>query len=126
MSRAEWRRKHTISISSAINSGMAASLDHLNSQSFKEQLHSKFQVHAAGSAPLTLELIAVEEPTTTPSIELFCLLFLGPTAPILRQQTWGFSHAKLGSLELFMTARSSGPEGTTYEVVFNRVRKKQP
>ena len=115
-----------ILLNSAINSAMLGSLDHLNSQTFKDQLHSKFQVQAAGFAPLTLELIAVEEPKTAANIELFCLHFLGPATPILRQQTWEFRHAKLGSLELFMTARSSGAEGTTYEVIFNRVCQQQP
>jgi hypothetical protein len=103
---------------------MAAPLDSINSQSFKDQLHTKFQVQASDSAPVTMELIKVNEPPTATHLELFLLHFLGPAAPVLRQQIWEFQHPKLGSLHLFMTAVASDPSGTTYEVVFNRVRKK--
>ncbi|HLW53975.1 MAG TPA: hypothetical protein VKW06_14145 [Candidatus Angelobacter sp.] len=105
---------------------MAESLDRVNSQSFKQQLHTHFQVHSGDSAPVTLELIAVNEPPTTPNVELFTLHFLGPTSPVLSQQIWSFRHGKLGALDLFMTAISSDSSGTTYEVVFNRVIKKKP
>jgi hypothetical protein len=101
-----------------------ASIDRVNSQTFKDQLHTKFQVQAGDSAPVTMELIGVEEPPTAPNLELFLLHFLGPAAPVLQQQIWQFRHPQLGALDLFMTAIASDPAGTTYEVVVNRVRKK--
>ena len=103
---------------------MAAPLESVNSQTFKDQLHTNFQVQAGDSAPVTLELIKVDEPPTVPNLELFSLHFRGPASPVLSQQIWEFRHPKLGSLELFMTAIASEPAGTTYEVIFNRVRKK--
>jgi hypothetical protein len=105
---------------------MAESLDRVNSQTFKEQLHTRFQVQSPDAGPVSLELIAVEEPPTAPSLELFCLHFRGPAAPVLQQQIWQFQHARMGSLELFMTPIAADAAGTTYEVIFNRMRKKQP
>jgi Domain of unknown function (DUF6916) len=105
---------------------MATPLENVNSQTFKDQLHTKFQLHGFASAPVALELISVEELPTLPNLELFSLHFRGPATPLLRQQIWQLNHVTLGSLELFLTPIESDQTGVTYEVVFNRLRKKQP
>ncbi len=102
-----------------------ADLYALHSKSFAEQLHTTFQVHAGNEAPITLELIEVHEPPSPPRIECFALHFRGPVAPRLRQQIHRFEHAKLGSLDMFLTATGADEQGTTYEVIFHRLRPKQ-
>ncbi len=105
---------------------MADSLDKLNSKIFAAQLHTNFKVHAGNADPLTLELSEVNERQVQPEIELFSLLFRGPLAPRLAQQIHHFEHEKLGTFDLFLTAIGADEKGTTYEVVFHRLRKKQP
>lgn len=102
-----------------------ADLYALHSKSFAEQLHTAFQVHSGSEAPITLELTEVNEPSSPPRIECFSLLFRGPVAPRLRQQIHRFEHAKLGSLDLFLTPIGADGEGTTYEVIFHRLHPKQ-
>lgn len=109
-----------------MSSSMADILHTLNSKSFVEQLHTSFKVSAGNAAPLTLELIEVNEPATPPTIELFSLLFRGPLAPRLSQGIHRFQHEKMGDFELFLTAIGADEEATTYEVIFHRLRKKQP
>jgi hypothetical protein len=104
---------------------MASQIESVNSQAFKEVLQTPFQVEMDGSSPLTLELIAVEEPAVPPHVEVFCLHFRGPWRPVLPQLIYRLQHDRLGSLQLFLVALSSDESGTVYEAVFNRVRKKQ-
>lgn len=100
-------------------------LELVNSQTFKDQLHTKFQAQTGDSASVALELISVHEPPAPPHLEVFSLHFRGPATPQLRQQIWPLRHPTLGSLELFLTAIGSDQDGVVYEAIFNRVRKKQ-
>ncbi|HEY6308180.1 MAG TPA: hypothetical protein VI488_17170 [Candidatus Angelobacter sp.] len=103
-----------------------ADLYALNSKSFTEQLHTSFKVQAGDSAPVVLELTEVNEPATPPNIEFFSLLFRGPVAPRLRQQIHRFEHDKLGEFDLFLTVIGADEAGTSYEVIFHRLRPKKP
>jgi hypothetical protein len=96
----------------------------LNSKSFVDQLHTRFQVRSGDEAPQTLELVEVSQPPTPPNIEFFSLHFLGPVTPRLQQRIHRFEHEKLGACDLFLTAIGADEAGTTYEVIFHRVRKK--
>ena len=98
----------------------------LHSKSFAEQLHTRFQVRAGEAAPVMLELTEINEPSTPPHIELFSLQFRGPVAPRLQQQIHRFEHEKLGTFDLFVTVIGGDQAGTTYEVIFHRLRPKQP
>jgi hypothetical protein len=98
----------------------------LNCQSFAGQLHTTFKVQNGDAAPIPLELIEVKEPPAPPRIELFCLHFLGPVTPQLRQQIHRFEHEKLGVFDLFLTVIGADDAGTSYEVIFHRMRPKQP
>lgn len=104
---------------------MSSPLDNFNSQTFAEQLHTKFLVQMKGMEPLALELVEVTERTSAPKIELFSLLFRGPHSPRLVQQIHGLEHEKLGKFDLFLTAIAGDQESTTYEAVFHRFRKNQ-
>ena len=104
---------------------MARPIESVNSQDFKEVLHTPFQVEMDGASPVTLELVAVDEPGAPPHVEVFCLHFRGPSRPVLPQLIHRMQHDGLGSLQIFLTPLSSDETGTVYEAVFNRVRKKQ-
>lgn len=101
---------------------MSGILETFNCKTFTEQLHSKFKVLVQGHDPIVLELIEVSE-RNTPKTEAFSLIFRGPAAPRLIQQTWEMEHEKLGNFPLFITAVSGDAEGISYESVFHRFRK---
>jgi hypothetical protein len=98
----------------------------LNSKSFVDQLHTRFQVRAGEEAPQTLELVEVSQPATPPNIECFSLHFRGPVTPRLQQRIHRFEHEKLGNFDLFLTVIGADEAGTIYEVIFHRLRPKQP
>jgi len=104
---------------------MADPLDSVNSETFKQQLHTSFQVRSGDSEPISMQLIDVREPPTAPGSELFCLHFRGPSSPRLPQKIWRFQHEKIGALDLFMTAVGADETGIVYEVVFHRLRIKR-
>ncbi len=98
----------------------------LNSKSFADQLHTGFTVPTGNGVAITLALVEVKESATAPGIECFSLLFRGPVAPRLEQRIHRFEHQKLGSLDMFLTVIGADQAGTSYEVIFHRVRPKQP
>ena len=103
---------------------MMKPLEELNAQVFREQLRTKFNVPTDGGAPMLLELIEVDEKGSD-KIELFFLRFAGPFMPRLAQRTHRLEHEKIGEFEIFMTPISADQEqGTVYEAVFHRFRKK--
>lgn len=104
---------------------MSDSLERLNSDTFKQQLHTSFQVQAGNQSTIAMELIAVEEPPSAPGTELFCLHFRGPRSPRLPQKIWRFEHEKIRALDLFVTAIAGDENGIVYEAVFHRIRNKQ-
>lgn len=101
---------------------MSGILNTFNCKTFTEQLYSKFKVLLRGQDPVMLELTEVSE-HNTPKTEAFSLIFRGPAAPRLPQQTWDLEHEKLGGFPLFITAISGDQDGITYESVFHRLRK---
>jgi hypothetical protein len=103
---------------------MMKPLEELSAQLFREQLKTRFNVHPDGGAAIALELIEVEEKGSG-TIELFLLRFAGPLTPRLAQQVHRLEHGKIGEFEIFITPISAGQEqGTVYEAVFHRFRKK--
>jgi hypothetical protein len=101
-------------------------LSGFDSKIFTAQLHTPFKVLRDKEPPVTLELAEVNERPTPPDVELFSLVFRGPAAPRLVQQTHHFEHEVLGAFDLFITAIAGDPEGISYEAVFHRLRKKKP
>lgn len=101
----------------------AHALDNFHAKTFIEQLHTKFQVHAPGAAPVEMELVEVVEPPGAPNVEQFAVHFRGPAAPRLNQQIYRVEHDKLGRFELFLVAVAGDPQSITYEAVFHRLRK---
>ena len=103
---------------------METPLEKLNARLMSEQLHTKFKVQTENTAPVDLELCEVNEPPTLPRLELFTLIFRGPAAPRLPQRLYRLEHARLGTVQIFLTAVAGNEEGIFYEAVFNRIRGK--
>jgi len=102
---------------------MLTSLDKLNGQAFRRQLHTEFRVNA-GAQPVVLELVEVQEREERGDVEFFCLHFRGPYRPLLAQQIHRLEHDKLGAFEIFLTPISAEPQaGAVYEVIFHRFRQ---
>jgi Domain of unknown function (DUF6916) len=103
---------------------MMRPLEELNAQIFRDQLNAKFKLCADGSGPMLLELIEAEEKSGA-AMELFSLRFAGPFMPRLQQQTHRLEQEKIGEFEIFLTPISADQQqGTVYEAVFHRFRKK--
>lgn len=94
----------------------------LNSRDFSEQLHTAFQVHMPGAAPLTLELFEVTEKDSSPNVEQFSLIFRGPLEPYFPQGTYTLQHDKLGEFALFLVPLGPDAAGMSYQAIFNRFR----
>ena len=101
---------------------MSTPLEHLNSQVFREQLHTKFTAVSTTAPPVTLELVEVLERDDSPQMEFFALHWLGPITPRLAQQIHRLDHEVLGSVEIFLTPISADQVGTLYEAIFHRFR----
>lgn len=115
---------------------MLTSLDKLNSQIFRRQMHTEFRV-IGGSQPVTLELVEVQDQGESQpaqikdgsaggsqEMESFSLHFRGPYTPQLGQKIHRLEHAQLGAFDIFLTPISAEPQaGTVYEVVFHRFRQ---
>jgi hypothetical protein len=99
---------------------METSLESLNAQVFAAQLCTRFKTQLHNSSPVELELSAVEEPGTSPQMELFRLHFRGPRTPRLSQQIYRLEHEKLGTFGIFLTAIGADETGIFYESVFFR------
>jgi hypothetical protein len=99
-------------------------LENLNSRSFCEHLHTTFEVRIPGAASLPLELIEVLDREQSPKVEQFSLIFRGPLTPHFPQGTYTFEHVKLGEFDLFAVPLGPDSAGMSYEVVFNRLRRR--
>lgn len=101
---------------------MLVSLETLNAGSFAEQLNTTFNLQMDYATPVALKLVEVKESDPSPSIELFALHFRGPSSPRLPQGIYRMEQAKLGTMEIFITAIGSEPDGILYESIFHRFR----
>ena len=101
---------------------MLVSLEKLNARSFAEQLNTTVNLQIDSATLIVLKLVEVKENDPSPRIELFTLHFRGPSSPHLPQGIYRMEHAKLGTVEIFITAIAAEPDGILYESVFHRFR----
>ena len=105
-------------------------LDQLSLPALRAKVGETFTVR--DSAGASQALVLVEAPTQAPSRharatdpdaahEKFSLVFRGPRAPALGQETYVFEHAGLGRFALFIVpVPRSDPKFCYYQAIFNR------
>jgi hypothetical protein len=93
---------------------------------FASHLGTFFQVHTASSS-LPLQLIDVRDLHAAsyrqPTIDReqnFALLFRSPVTSRLGQDTYHFTHSRIGSFPLFIVPQQHDQQSTAYEAIFGR------
>lgn len=88
---------------------------------FKSQLNTKFQARVGEAKPFECELIEARAGASSPKIEVFTLVFRGPTDSPRLTETYSLTHDKLGTMEVFLSPFKADAQGLYYEAVFNRL-----
>jgi hypothetical protein len=88
---------------------------------FAENLNTRFQIVDNPEAPLDLVLTRVDEGRTTPTQEMFSILFHGPAHTFVPQGMRKLKHERLGELDLFLVPVGKDNDEFIYEAVFNRM-----
>jgi uncharacterized protein DUF6916 len=103
---------------------LANNLLKLKKSDFEALVNSKFRVHTATrSVDLTLATVTdLKRPVSKRNEEGFSLLFDGPTALRLRQETYLIEHKDLGKFRLLIVPVVSRKKRThRYEIIINRI-----
>jgi hypothetical protein len=102
-------------------------LDALTQAKFIESLKSRFRVSLSASETHELELVEVTPAAATgpaghgtAQYESFSLIFQGPEGRLLPQKLYSFTHAELGTFELFIVPIGKEMGRFRYQAVFNR------
>ncbi len=99
---------------------------------FRASLGQIFSVNGGKASNLSLALVQVQPSKALiqrgpqgvvdgPADACFCLVFRGPSAPVLPQSTYTFHYSLLGSFDLFITPGKATPQGQQYTAVINHV-----
>lgn len=102
----------------------ANNLLNLKKTDFEAHLNSKFRVHApTRTVDITLASVTdLKRPANKQSREGFSLVFDGPSATRLSQDTYLIEHEKLGRFSLLMVPVVSRKKRTQrYEIIINRI-----
>jgi hypothetical protein len=94
-------------------------LEQLSVAEFAPLVDQPFTIEGQGQS-LQLSLISACALGSAPPghREPFSLIFRGPAAPLLRQQTYPLRHAALGTLEIFIVPVGPDAQGQLYEAIF--------
>jgi hypothetical protein len=96
----------------------------VTSQTFAEQLNTRFSIESGPSDAEEMELIEATEKQSSPTQEQFSLIFRAASDTVPNQGQYTMKHEKLGVLELFLVPVGKDDKGLYYEAFFNRLRKK--
>ncbi|HBB87038.1 MAG TPA: hypothetical protein DC047_05435 [Blastocatellia bacterium] len=99
---------------------MDTPLDH---EVFSKNLETTFRISIDDTNSIDAELSNVTELQLSPGQERFSVVFRGPKEPLLGQGTYSFRHEQMGQFVLFIVPMRQDDDGTSYEAVFNRLRK---
>lgn len=110
-------------LNAAANSVLRASgtADLLTGRNFTGLRGERFTVTAADGSEQSCVLADVREFTHDARLENFALHFEGSSSAPLAEGTYRFSHDEIGSVELFVAARSLDADTHGYEAVINRL-----
>jgi len=100
---------------------MAATLEH---QIFSRYLNTNFRISIDDSNTVEAELSTVNDLQLSSEQERFAIVFRGPREPLLNQGSYRFEHDEMGEFILFIVPLRQDDNGTFYEAVFNRIRKR--
>lgn len=81
----------------------------------------RFGLQAEGIAPLSAELIEAE-PLGSAMVngrQPFSLVFAGPPAPVLPQQTYRLSHPRHPALDIFLVPVGADASAVQYQAIFS-------
>jgi hypothetical protein len=108
----------------AASEGNRVMVEKLTRSLFADNLNTTFQIMDKAS-PTVVEarLVEVDEGRSSETHEQFSLLFAGPSEPQLAQGTYEIRHGTIGEFELFLVPIAADANHTSYEAVFNRLRK---
>jgi hypothetical protein len=93
------------------------SLESVSMESFAPLQGSGFGLQH-GHDTLELQLEGVRALSGGFKRQGFALLFRGPVAPLLAQETYPITHPNLGTLEIFIVPVGLEPSGALYEAIF--------
>ena len=93
-------------------------------EALSNNLNSKFTVCLEGDQGFDLEMIELSDHKLSEVQERFSFVLRGPNDKYLGQGIRHLRHDVLGELDLFLVPIGRNEEGTSYEVVFNCVVKK--
>jgi len=86
---------------------------------FETQINANFSALIDGVAHADLTLFEIVKGKETSGAESFSLLFRGPAAQPLSQQTYEMENVALGKIAIFIVPVERTPDGFVYEAVFN-------
>lgn len=93
-------------------------------EDLSKNLNSNFTVCLDEGQSFDLEMIELSEHKLSAVQERFAFVLLGPNDKFLGQGMRHLRHAVLGELDLFLVPIGQDEKGTSYEIVFNRIVKK--
>ena len=101
-------------------------LQEITAADLEPYLNQTFSVSLEPSIAIELALISLTElgpvgrNSETPGRQIaFSAVFRGPASPLLPQHIYSFSHAGLGTFEIFITPIGPDAVGMRYEAIFN-------
>jgi Domain of unknown function (DUF6916) len=101
-------------------------LDTLHYEDFVQHVNTRFQMQLSEDTTVEIELVSVEDKSSSPRQEQFLLTFRAPLEAPPVQWLYQLRHERLGSGRLFLVPIARDEEGLTYEAVFNRKPKAKP
>jgi hypothetical protein len=96
-------------------------LDKVECAHFAEFVDQDFEIALKGAAALNVRLVEVRSlgPARTGSREPFVLVFRAEASVRLPQHIYAVSHARLGTMEIFLVQIGADSTGAYFEAVFN-------
>lgn len=95
----------------------------LSEKEFSQHLNTNFRVNVDAPKPVELKLIEVKgyesKFNEQSGLERFSVFFSGPADSFLPQNTYAFTHEKMGQFDIFLVPIGRDEPGYRYEAVFN-------
>lgn len=97
-----------------------SAMDSLHYADFAPHINTRFQVQLNDNEIMEIQLVGVDEKTSSPRQEQFALTFRAPGNAPPHQWLYHLQHEQLGSGKLFLVPIGREGDALIYEAVFNR------